>query len=30
MNKNVIRITESELKQIVNEATNQILSQNER
>ena len=29
MNKNVIRITESELKQIVNEATNKILSEND-
>jgi hypothetical protein len=28
MDKNVIRITEDELKQIVNEATNKILSEN--
>ena len=29
MDKNVIRITESELKQIVNEAANKILSEND-
>lgn len=29
MDKNVIRLTESELKRIVNEATNKILSEND-